>query len=93
MAGILCAFQSENNLFYVMEFLSGGDLYFHLEYYGRFTREITVFYAAEIFLAVNFLHRNKVIHRDIKPGTNDKLFLSPRVKLFLSLYLYLSLMP
>ena len=72
-----------------MEFFSGGDLFFHLMYTGRdgrFTRECTVFYAAEIFLAVNFLHRNQVIHRDIKPGTKYKLFLSPRVKILLSLY-------
>ena len=69
----MCAFQSENNLFYVMEFISGGDLYFHLSHFYRFTREMTLFYAAEIFLAVNFLHNNGVIHRDLKTGTSDRL--------------------
>ena len=73
LAGILCAFQSDRNLFYVMEFISGGDLFFHLSYFGRFSREMTLFYAAETFLAVNFLHRNGVVHRDLKLGKQDRL--------------------
>merc|ERR1711990_595555 len=66
LAGIMGAFQSENNLFYVMEFISGGDLLFHLDCLEKFSREMTVFYAAEMFLAINFLHENEVAHRDLK---------------------------
>ena len=68
LTGIMWAFQSERNLFYVMEFISGGDLYFHLSYFGRFSRDVTLFYAAELFLAINFLHEHSVVHRDLKLG-------------------------
>ena len=60
-------FQSSDKLFFVMEFLPGGDLLFHITTNGRFTSDQARFYAAEIYLAINFLHQNKIIHRDLKP--------------------------
>ena len=51
------SFQSLDKLFFVMEYLPGGDLLFHVLRLQRFSSDQTRFYAAEIFLAVNYLHR------------------------------------
>ena len=63
---LFASFQSSDKLFLVTEFLAGGDLLHHLQQ-APFTARQTKFYAAEIFLALNFLHENNVVHRDVKP--------------------------
>ena len=50
-----------------MDFLNGGELFYHLKKEGRFTEARTVFYAAEILCAIDCLHKNGVIYRDLKP--------------------------
>lgn len=66
LATLHSSFQTSEKLFFVMEFLPGGDLLFHITTNGRFTSNQARFYAAELYLAVNFLHKNKIIHRDLK---------------------------
>lgn len=61
------AFQSEKKLFLVMEFLAGGELFFHLRRRGLILEKEVRFYLAEMVLAIEFLHNNNVIHRDLKP--------------------------
>jgi serum/glucocorticoid-regulated kinase 1/serum/glucocorticoid-regulated kinase 2 len=61
------AFQSPEKLYMVMDFMSGGDLFFHLKRSGRFTEVRSRFYAAEILLALEYLHNMSVIYRDLKP--------------------------
>ena len=62
---LYATFQSFDKLFYVTEFLVGGDL-LHLLQKNPFTPEQTRFYAAEVYLAINFLHNENIVHRDIK---------------------------
>ena len=50
-----------------MDFLNGGELFYHLKREGRFTESRTCFYVAEILLALECLHKNGVIYRDLKP--------------------------
>jgi serine/threonine protein kinase len=50
------AFQSDNNLYLIIDFLNGGELYYHLRREQRFSEERTKFYAAEILLAIECLH-------------------------------------
>ena len=64
---LYCAFQDKEHLYFIMEFIQGGELFFHLHRETRFDDEKTRFYIAELILALNFLHRNKIIYRDIKP--------------------------
>jgi serine/threonine protein kinase len=61
------AFQTKDKLYMVMDFINGGELFFHLRKSGRFTEERTRFYAAEILLALDYLHNLGVIYRDLKP--------------------------
>lgn len=61
------AFQTPTKLYFVMDFLNGGELFYHLKKEGRFTEARTVFYAAEILCALDCLHKNGVIYRDLKP--------------------------
>ena len=59
-------FQNEANLFLVMDYVSGGDLFKQLQELGTFSERRTQFYAAEIILALQFLHKHGIVHRDIK---------------------------
>ncbi len=61
------AFQTRDKLYFVMEFLNGGELFFHLHKERRFPEERAAFYAAEVVLALECLHRNNIIYRDLKP--------------------------
>lgn len=60
-------FQDCPNLYLLMEYVPGGELFTHLRRAGRFTNPITRFYAAEIFLAIEYLHSQDIIYRDLKP--------------------------
>ena len=61
------AFQTPDKLYMVMEFLPGGELFYHLRRARRFTEDRAVFYAAEIIMALESLHKNGIIYRDLKP--------------------------
>lgn len=61
------AFQDAQNLYLVMEFLSGGDMMTALIKYDIFSEEMTRFYIAESILAIDSIHQLGFIHRDIKP--------------------------
>ena len=60
------AFQTATRLCLVLEFVVGGELYYHLFKERRFSEARTKFYVAEIVLAVGFLHANDYIYRDLK---------------------------
>ncbi|CAO3685122.1 unnamed protein product [Rhizopus stolonifer] len=61
------AFQDDEHLFMVLDLMLGGDLRFHLERLGRLPENYAQFYAAELSLALNYLHSENIVHRDIKP--------------------------
>ena len=52
-----------------MEFVNGGELFFHLHRLNRrpFTEERARFYAAQIVLALEHMHSEGVVYRDLKP--------------------------
>jgi serine/threonine protein kinase len=47
--------------------MQGGELYYHVRRYKRLSIELTKFYAAQIVIALDFLHKNETIYRDLKP--------------------------
>jgi serum/glucocorticoid-regulated kinase 2 len=61
------AFQTKKHLVLVLDFLCGGELFFHLQRSKRFTESRAKFYAAQIGLALEHIHAMKIIYRDLKP--------------------------
>ena len=66
IATLFCSFQTTERLFFAMEYLNGGDLFFHIIKDKKFSVERSRFYCAEITLAFLFLHSRGIIYRDLK---------------------------
>ena len=61
------AFQSPLKLFLVMDYCAGGDLAKCLQQEKRFTEERAKKYIMEVLLALQHLHKENIIFRDLKP--------------------------
>ncbi|KAL1151686.1 hypothetical protein V6Z11_A09G058900 [Gossypium hirsutum] len=61
------SFTCRENLYLVMEYLNGGDLYSLLRNLGCLDEDMGRVYIAEVVLALEYLHSLNVIHRDLKP--------------------------
>ncbi|KAK1431489.1 hypothetical protein QVD17_07948 [Tagetes erecta] len=61
------SFTCRENLYLVMEYLNGGDLYSLLRNLGCLDEDVARVYIAEVVLALEYLHSLRVVHRDLKP--------------------------
>jgi len=66
IAKLRYAFQSSSKLYMIMDYYSGGSLFYHTERNGIFAEDHVAFFAAEITLALDHLHQHGVIYRDLK---------------------------
>jgi len=67
IVGLNMAFQSREKLYFVLDYCAGGELFFHLGKLGKFKESRSRFYAAEIILAISYVHTLDIIYRDLKP--------------------------
>ncbi|OIT37553.1 PREDICTED: probable serine/threonine protein kinase IRE [Nicotiana attenuata] len=68
------SFTCRDNLYLVMEYLNGGDLFSLLRNLGCLEEDMARIYIAELVLALEYLHSLNIIHRDLKP---DNLLIGP----------------
>lgn len=67
IVGLKFLFQTPTDLYLVTDYMSGGELFWHLQKEGRFSEERAKFYIAELILALEHLHDNDIVYRDLKP--------------------------
>lgn len=67
IVGLKFSFQTPADLYLVTDYMSGGELFWHLQKEGRFKEDRARFYIAELILALEHLHNHDIVYRDLKP--------------------------
>ncbi|KAJ5785563.1 uncharacterized protein N7503_010775 [Penicillium pulvis] len=67
IVGLKFSFQTPSDLYLVTDYMSGGELFWHLQREGRFQEARAKFYIAELILALQHLHDYDIVYRDLKP--------------------------
>ena len=61
------SFQDNDSLYLVLDLMNGGDLRYHLNKFGRISEFETKFIICCIILSLEYIHSNRIIHKDLKP--------------------------
>ncbi|KAJ1589248.1 hypothetical protein NDA15_003782 [Ustilago hordei] len=67
LVNMVASFQDSKNCYMLMEYVVGGEIFSYLRRAGHFSADVARFYISTIVLAIEYLHKNKVVYRDLKP--------------------------
>uniref|UniRef100_A0A8C1IUF1 Serine/threonine-protein kinase Sgk1 n=1 Tax=Cyprinus carpio TaxID=7962 RepID=A0A8C1IUF1_CYPCA len=67
LVGLHYSFQTTDKLYFVLDFVNGGELFFHLQKERTFPEPRAKFYIAEMACALGYLHSLNIVYRDLKP--------------------------
>ncbi|CAD8083000.1 unnamed protein product [Paramecium sonneborni] len=59
--------QDERYLYFVLEYIQGGELFTYLRNAGTVQNEEAQFYSAQVVLMFEYLHTKNIVYRDLKP--------------------------
>ncbi|PVU99333.1 hypothetical protein BB559_000808 [Furculomyces boomerangus] len=65
LVGLHSCFQTDSRIFFVMEYIAGGDLMLHIQK-QQFSERRAKFYACEVLLGLEYFHKNNIVYRDLK---------------------------
>lgn len=61
------SFKDNSYIYFVMPFVTGGEMFTHLRRMGKFEEPLAKFYASQVILALEYLHFCSLVYRDLKP--------------------------
>nr|XP_061785753.1 serine/threonine-protein kinase Sgk1 isoform X1 [Nerophis lumbriciformis] len=67
LVGLHYSFQTADKLYFILDYINGGELFYHLQRERCFLEPRARFYAAEIASALGYLHSLNIVYRDLKP--------------------------
>eukprot|EP00124_Ichthyophonus_hoferi_P004780 Ihof_evm1s575 gene=Ihof_evmTU1s575 len=60
-------FQDNRSIYFLMEYINGGEMFTHIHRNHYFSYDITRFFAAQVVMAFEYLHNLDIVYRDLKP--------------------------
>ncbi|KAI8907558.1 serine/threonine-protein kinase SCH9 [Powellomyces hirtus] len=67
LVGLKFSFQTPEKLYLVLDYMNGGELFYHLQKETAFSEDRAKFYTCELVLALEHLHKYNIVYRDLKP--------------------------
>jgi protein kinase A len=60
-------FKDNSYVYIILPFINGGEMFTHLRKMGKFDESLSRFYAAQVALVLEYLHKCNLVYRDLKP--------------------------